>query len=155
MPHPILKELETIASKTAAQNGFDLCGVQVFTHLSPITMQVQIRHTGGGDVSLEDCARFSTPMGEAIDTSQILNEAYVLEVSSPGIGDQLLTDRDFHSFRGFPVEVTFRDEKNLEFHRSGLLHERSEDHLQLNIKGKISRIPRKNVIGVCLTSPTG
>ena len=116
-----------------------------------MTMQVQIRHAGGGDVSLEDCARFSTPMGEAIDTSQILDERYVLEISSPGINDQLMTDRDFKTFRGFPVEVTFRDDKNLELHRAGLLHERSENHLQLNIKGKISRIPRKNVIEVCLT----
>ena len=118
-------------------------------------MQVQIRHAGGGDVSLEDCAKLSAPMGEAIDTSQILNEAYVLEISSPGINDQLITDKDFKTFRGFPIKVTCQDEKNTEFARSGLLHERSTDHLYLNVKGKISRIPRRNVIEVFLTSPTG
>ena len=39
-------------------------------------MQVQIRHTGGGDVSLEDCARLTEPMSEALEAAQILNDAY-------------------------------------------------------------------------------
>jgi len=155
LAHPILTDLEKIASNTAAENGFDLCGVQVFTHFKPMTMQVQIRQAGGGDVSLDDCARFSVPMGEAIDTSKILNEAYVLEISSPGIDTQLITDKDYETFRGFPVKVTFQDGKNLELNKAGLLHHRSEDHLHLNIKGKIIGIPRNNVIEVYLTSPTG
>ena len=120
-----------------------------------MTMQVQIRQAGGGDVSLDDCAKLSVPMGEAIDTSQILDEAYVLEISSPGIDSLLITDRDYETFKGFPVEVTFKDDQNLKLHKAGLLHHRSEDHLHLNIKGKIIRIPRNNVIEVCLTSPTG
>ena len=120
-----------------------------------MTMQVQIRHLDGSDVSLDDCASFSSPMGEAVETAQLLNEAYVLEVSSPGITDNLLSDRDFETFRGFPVKVTFRDDKNSEFHQSGLLHERSQDHVHLNIKGKLKHIPRKDVIEVRLTSPTG
>ncbi len=118
-------------------------------------MQVQIRHAGGGDVSLEDCANFSAPMGQAIDTSKLLNEAYVLEISSPGIQDQLIQDRDFQTFRGFPVEVTFRGSKDTETQRIGLLHERSKDHVHLNIKGKMDRIPRKDVMKVRLISPTG
>ena len=142
MPHPILTDLETIASSTAADNGFALCGVQ-------------IRHSGGGDVSLEECASFSEPMGQAIETSELINEAYVLEVSSPGINDQLNSDRDFQTFKGFPVEITFQDQKSSPLHRTGLLHERSKDYVHLNIKGRISKIPRNDVIEVRLTSPTG
>ena len=120
-----------------------------------MTMQVQIRHTGGEDVSLEECAIFSAPMGEAIEASQLLNEAYVLEISSPGIADQLHSDRDFQTFQGFPVEVTYRNAQESVLLRAGQLQERSSEHVHLNIKGKISRIPRKDVITVRLTSPTG
>ncbi len=155
MPHPILSELEILAAETAAENGFDLCGVQIMTHLKPMTMQVQIRRIGGGDVSLEDCACFSGPMGQAIETSEILNEAYVLEISSPGINEQLLSDKDFLTFRGFPVEVSFLDDKNSQHHQKGLLKERSKDHVHLNIKGRMSLIPRKDVTEVRLISPTG
>ena len=54
-----------------------------------MTVQVQIRRSDGSDVSLDDCAGFSGPMGEALESQSLLTEAYVLEISSPGIGDQL------------------------------------------------------------------
>ena len=118
-------------------------------------MQVQIRHMGGEDVSLDDCASFSGPMGEAIETSNLINTPYVLEISSPGISEKLLSERDFQTFKGFPVEVLYKDKNASEQRQSGLLQKRSSDHVHLNNKGKISRIKRKEVIEVRLTSPTG
>ena len=105
MPHPLLPDLETLASSVAAAQGFELCGIQLLTHMSPMTLEVQIRHSSGADVSLDDCAGFSGVLGDALEASTLLTEAYVLEISSPGIGDQLIEDRDFQTFRGFPVEV--------------------------------------------------
>ncbi len=118
-------------------------------------MQVSIRHKKGGDVSLDDCASFSHPMSEALETSNIFEAAYVLEISSPGIDENLIHDRDYETFKGFPVEVIFKDDKNSELRKVGLLNARSDEHVQLNIKGKMSRIPRKNVIGVRLTTQSG
>ena len=117
-----------------------------------MTMQVQIRHMGGGDVSLDDCSRFSGSMNEALEASSILNGNYVLEISSPGIGEELIQDRDFETFKGFPIQVTFKNAKNNQTSSSGLLHKRCIDYVHLNIKGKINRIPRKEVIGVRLTT---
>ncbi|MEC9452539.1 MAG: ribosome maturation factor RimP [Cyanobacteriota bacterium] len=154
MPHPLLPDLETLASATAAGKGYKLCCVQVFTHLIPITIQVQIRCKDGSDVSLDDCAHFSASMDEALEASQLFTEAYVLEISSPGIGDQLHSDQDFLTFRGFPVEISFRDDDS-DLHQAGLLHKRSDEHVHINIKGRIQRIPRKAVTCVRLTNPTG
>ncbi len=119
-----------------------------------MTLEVQIRHSSGADVSLDDCAGFSGVLGDALEVSTLLTEAYVLEISSPGIGDQLIEDRDFQTFRGFPVEVTHRDKDNSEQRLDGLLLERSDDELQINIRGRIKRISRDRVIGVRLTSPS-
>lgn len=126
----------------------------MLTHMSPMTLEVQIRHSTGTDVSLDDCAGFSGVLGDALETSTLLTEAYVLEISSPGIGDQLIEDRDFQTFRGFPVEVIHRDKDDSEQRLDGLLLERSDDELQLNIRGRIKRISRDRVIGVRLTSPS-
>tara|TARA_B100000405_G_scaffold64419_1_gene44044 strand:+ start:307 stop:774 length:468 start_codon:yes stop_codon:yes gene_type:complete len=154
LPHPLLPDLETLASSVAAAQGFELCGIQLLTHMSPMTLEVQIRHSSGADVSLDDCAGFSGVLGDALEVSTLLTEAYVLEISSPGIGDQLIEDRDFQTFRGFPVEVTHRDKDNSEQRLDGLLLERSDDELQINIRGRIKRISRDRVIGVRLTSPS-
>ena len=126
----------------------------MLTHMSPMTLEVQIRHSTGTDVSLDDCAGFSGVLGDALETSTLLTEAYVLEISSPGIGDQLIEDRDFQTFRGFPVEVIQRDKHDSEQRLDGLLLERSDDELQINIRGRIKRISRDRVIGVRLTSPS-
>ena len=53
MPHPLLPDLETLVTDVAASKGFALCGIQLLTHMSPMTLEVQIRHSSGADVSLE------------------------------------------------------------------------------------------------------
>ena len=142
-----------MAADVAASNGFDLCGIQLLTHMSPMTLEVQIRHSSGTDVSLDDCAGFSGVLGDALEASSLLTDAYVLEISSPGIGEQLSSDRDFQTFRGFPIEVHHRDKGETEQRLEGLLLERDADTLQINIRGRIKRIPRDCVIDVRLTSP--
>ena len=153
MPHPLLPDLETLAIDVAASKGFALCGIQLLTHMSPMTLEVQIRHSSGADVSLDDCAGFSGVLGDALEASTLLTDAYVLEISSPGIGETLSSDRDFQTFRGFPVEVVHRDRDDTEQRLEGLLLERDEDTLQINIRGRIKRLPRDHVLSVRLTSP--
>lgn len=116
-------------------------------------MQVQIRHMGGEDVSLDDCSSFSSTMSEALNASSMLNDNYILEISSPGIGDYLIEDRDFSTFKGFPIKVTYKDKKGETILLEGLLQKRSQDYVHINIKGKISLIPRKEVLEVRLTKP--
>lgn len=152
MPHPLHDDLDALARTLGAAAGFEVCGLQVQTHRVPMTVLVQLRPAGGGDVSLDDCARFSGVFGEALESSDLLNEPYVLEISSPGIPEELSEDRDFRSFRGFPVVVISRDGPNGERHREGLLLERDEQAVHLNIRGRRSRIPRSEVIAVRLTT---
>ncbi len=116
-----------------------------------MTLQIQIRLLEGRDVSLDDCARFSKPMEQAIEASELFQEKYVLEISSPGVGVNLLSDRDFDSFKGFPVEVCHKKTNGSEICKAGLLLKRSAEHVHLNVKGRIDRIPRKEVITVHLT----
>ena len=123
--------------------------------MQPMTVLIQIRRSSGDDVTLDDCAGFSAPMGEALENAAVLNEAYVLEISSPGIGEHLQSDRDFQTFRRYPVDVIHRDAEGTEKKHSGTLLERTEDHIKISIHGRIKQISRDSVISVELTSPTG
>ena len=155
MPHPLLPDLKDLASATAVDHGFELADLQVLAHMQPMTVQIQIRRSSGDDVTLDDCAGFSAPMGEALENSALLTETYVLEISSPGIGERLQTDRDFQTFRRYPVDVIHRDAEGIEKKHSGTLLERTEDHIKISIHGRIKQISRDSVISVELTSPTG
>ena len=155
MPHPLLPDLKKLASATAIEHGFDLVDLQVLAHMQPMTVQIQIKRSSGDDVTLDDCAGFSAPMGQALESASVLDGAYVLEISSPGIGDLLESDRDFQTFRRYPVDVTHRDSAGLEQKHSGTLLERTDDHVQISIHGRIKQISRSSVISVELATPTG
>ena len=155
MPHPLLPDLQELASATALAHGFELADLQALAHMQPMTVQIQIRRPSGDDVTLDDCAGFSALMGAALESSALLTEAYVLEISSPGIGEHLQSDRDFQTFRRYPVDVIQRDTEGTQHKHSGTLLERTENHIKISIHGRIKQIPRDCVVSVELTSPTG
>jgi ribosome maturation factor RimP len=147
--------LDSLARQVATSLGFQLWGGQLLRQRIPMTLVIQLRRADGGDVSLDDCASCSGPIGDAIEASGLLDQAYVLEISSPGVSDVLQEERDFRSFRGFPVEVHVHDAKTGgELKREGLLLERDETTVHLNVRGRTVRFPRNEVIAVRLTTPT-
>ncbi|MEB3266213.1 MAG: ribosome assembly cofactor RimP [Cyanobacteriota bacterium] len=153
MPHPLAPDLESLACPLAATAGLELRGLEVLTHRIPMTVQVLVQRKDGGDVSLDECAAFSGPLGEAIDAAGLLEaHHWVLEVSSPGIGERLQHDRDFNSFRGFPVEVLCRRPDGGEARHGGLLLSRDAEAVLLNVRGRIQRLPRDQVLEVRLVT---
>jgi ribosome maturation factor RimP len=155
VPHPLIPELEILAGQACADLGFELRQVSLLTHRIPMTLQVLVQRGDGRDISLDECAALSAPLGEAFDAAGVLGEeSYVLEISSPGVSDELRDERDFRSFRGFPVAVRFTDRNGAEARCEGLLLERTASELQINMRGRTKRIPRAAVIQVLLVAPS-
>ena len=89
-----------------------------------------------------------------LEASGLLSGDWVLEVSSPGIGEVLQHDRDFLSFRGFPVRVRLQPTGAAARDQEGLLLGRDERHVLLNVRGRSLRLPRQDVRQVCLITPS-
>ena len=152
LSHPLIPSITALARQVAEPFGLMVREVHLLAHHIPITVQVVVERCDGEDVTLEACAALSGPLGEALEQGDLLESAYVLEVSSPGLGDLLETDRDFTSFRGFPVEVKLRPGATGDTSRSGLLLSRTEDSLLINVRGRTVRLPRDAVIEVRLSA---
>lgn len=56
-------------------------------------------------VSIDDCEKVSRALSDELDKEDYINEAYILEVSSPGLGRVLKKDRHFEKSIGKEVEV--------------------------------------------------
>ncbi len=56
-------------------------------------------------ISLEECSRLNHEMDQLLDKSGIMNERYLLEVSSPGLDRPLRTREDFIRAIGKPVRI--------------------------------------------------
>jgi ribosome maturation factor RimP len=102
------------------------------------------------DTGLDDCERMSHTLEAALDASNLIPDAYVLEISSPGVPRSLTTDREFSSFKGFPVEVTTTEPHNGQTTWLGQLIRRDDQSIYLSQKGRSINIPRHLVSRVQL-----
>jgi len=143
-------KLEALLEKIAKERNLEICGLNIQTNLNPIVIEIFIKKTNGDDISLDDCALVYTPASEEIEKSNLLNCSYVLEISSQGVSDELTSERDFKTFKGFPVNVELNQKNSKIKFLNGLLYEKSKDYLAINIKGKIKKIPFDEVLKISL-----
>ncbi len=156
MSNQTVTELKVLTAKSATNYGFDVTDFKMFTHLNPLSIQVNIRHKDPNKkVTIDDCSSLNQYIDEAIQSSSILDQPFALEISSEGVGEILADDKDFQVFKGFPIEVTYQDLKKIEQQTNGLLLKRTQNDLQINQKGKTHRIPVEDIIEVRLTTPSG
>ena len=143
-------KLETLLKKVANAWSLEICTLNVKTNHNPIIIEIIIKKTNGNEISLEDCALFNNPASEVIEKSNLLNCSYVLEISSQGVSDELTSERDFKTFKGFPVNVELNQKNSKIKFLNGLLYEKSNDYLAINIKGRIKKIPFDEVLKISL-----
>ena len=143
-------KLETLLKNVANERDLEIYGLNIQTNQNPIVVEITIRKTNGDDISLDDCALFNTPASEEIEKSNLLNCSYVLEISSQGVSDELTSEKDFKTFKGFPVNVELNQKNSKLKFLNALLYAKSKDYLAINIKGKIKKIPFDEVLKISL-----
>lgn len=141
MAHPLVAQVLEIASPIAASLNLEVVGAVFQTNQSPPVLRVDIRNPDG-DTGLNDCEQMSRALEAALDESSWVPDAYVLEISSPGVPKTLTTDREFTSFRGFPVLVRTTEAVGNRKEVLGNLIRRDEEHVYLNQKGRSLKIAR-------------
>jgi len=146
------KTLESIIKNVALRCNLAICDLNFITDHNPLKLKITIKKNDGTDISINDCSDFNGPVEEAIESSKLINSSYVLEISSQGVSDELISNRDFKTFKGFPVNVELNPENSKLKSLNGLLYEKSKDYLAINIKGKIKKIPFNEVLKVSLAT---
>ncbi len=149
MTHPLIPEITKIATTIAEELNLKIVNIVFQTNKNPPVLRIDIQNLCQ-DTSLDNCEQMSRRLEEVLDTQAIIPYAYVLEISSQGLSENLTTDRDFLTFKGFPVQVeTSIPHKKSDLWR-GNIQGRDEKAVYLNCKGKILTIPREIVTKVTL-----
>lgn len=58
-----------------------------------------------GGFTVDDCEKVSRKLGEWLDEKDFIDDSYILEVSSPGLGRPLKKEKDFARSIGKDVEI--------------------------------------------------
>ena len=94
--NPIMEELE-----------FELVDVEYVKEGSMWYLRAYIDKPGG--ITVNDCEAVSRRLSDILDEKDFIEDSYVLEVSSPGLGRPLKKEKDFVRNMGKDVEIrTYR-----------------------------------------------
>lgn len=86
--------------------GFDLVRVQMIGGTTDPTLQVMAERPDTRQLTIDDCADLSRRISDVLDASDPIEEAYRLEVSSPGIDRPLTRLKDFDDWKGHEARIT-------------------------------------------------
>lgn len=83
--------------------GFELVDVEYVKEGSDYILRAYIDKPGG--ITINDCVDVSRTMNEILDREDFVEDAYIFEVSSPGLGRPLKKDKDFDRNIGQDVDI--------------------------------------------------
>lgn len=97
-------------------------------------------------ITLDDCERWSDRLGELIDQSDLIQQRYVLEVSSPGINRPLKKLKDFHRFSGERISVKLFAPINGQKNFHGMLQGADDVNIRMRLdEGPEVSLPRSQI----------
>ena len=99
------KRTEELLLPILAGHGFELFYVEFVKEGSSWYLRSYIDKPGG--ISIDDCETVSRALEKALDEEDFIAEAYVLEVSSPGLGRPLKKEKDYVRNEGREIDLRF------------------------------------------------
>lgn len=85
------------------QHQFELVDVEYVREVGVWYLRCYIDKEGG--ITVDDCEVISRLLGEWLDKEDFIEDSYILEVSSPGLGRPLKKEKDFARSIGKDVEI--------------------------------------------------
>ena len=95
-------------------------------------------------VTIDHCAKVSREVGHLLEVEDIIDQAYHLEVSSPGLDRPLKTERDFKRYRGKKVNVKFFADEVLN-DVTGIVADCEKNIVVLETKKRVLQIPIESI----------
>jgi len=132
------------------KNQFELVDVEYVKEGSNWYLRAYIDKEGG--ITVDDCEIVSKELSNLLDKEDFIADAYILEVSSPGLGRPLKKEKDFQRSIGEEVEIHLYKPLNKKKEYIGLLNAFDKESVTIGTEdGEELQIPRADIALVRLT----
>lgn len=108
---------------------FELVDVEYVKEGADFYLRVYADKPGG--ITIDDCVLISRALEERLDAEDRIKDAYILEVSSPGLTRPLKKEKDFARSIGKLVDVKLYRQVNNSKELTGVLVAYNEEEVQL------------------------
>ncbi len=139
----IEQKAEALLQPITEACGFEIVDVEYVKEGSERILRAYIDKPGG--IKIEDCETVSRSFSDALDAENLIDEAYTLEVSSPGLLRPLRKDKDFARNMGKELELHLFKDENGAKDFMGTLQAYDAETVTLQIEDSALSFRRENI----------
>ena len=128
------------------EHNFELVDVEYVKEAGTWYLRAYIDKEGG--ITIDDCEVVSREFSDRLDAEDFIEDAYIMEVSSPGLGRPLKKEKDYKRSLGKEIEIrTYRPiDKQKEFF--GILTAYDEKQVTITLENQETRVFQKAEIAL-------
>ncbi len=139
----VILSVERLVEPVLRAEGLELVDIQYQKEGKNWFLRVYIDKIGG--VTVQDCQKVSSQIGDLIEIENIVSSEHFLEVSSPGLDRLLKTENDFLRFKGRKILVTTFSSLDGQRNFKGVIIEFIENNLHLQTPQGLVKILLDNI----------
>ena len=144
----IVEQVEVYLEPILNEFKYELVDVEYVKEGPNYYLRIYIDKEGG--VNIQDCQVTSRAIESVLDEKDFIKEAYILEVSSPGLDRVLKKDREFEKFKGRLVDVKLYNAIDKQKSFTGILDKKQDEKLYIIEEETPLEFDMKNVAVVRL-----
>ena len=138
------EKTEALLMPMVEEHQFELVDVEIVKDAGTRYLMAYIDKPGG--ITIDDCELISRALSDRLDEKNFIEESYILEVSSPGLGRPLRKEKDFIRSQGESVEVKLFRAVDRQKEFTGILKEWDKETVTLEFEdGAVLSIDRANI----------
>ncbi len=139
----VIDRVKELAKTYLEEHNIEIVGITFRREQQGLVLRILADKPEGIDLS--ECEELNNFLSEALDKEYVIQDRYILEVSSPGLDRPLKTDRDFERSMGEVLEIaTFEVIDGRKTHE-GLLLGMDKDNIVLESSGVSAVIPKVKI----------
>jgi ribosome maturation factor RimP len=123
--------------------GYILVDASMIKRNENVSIKIVIHSETG--VGIDDCVKCSKYIDREMDFEGKYGDNYTLEVSSPGLGRNLKTIREYRVFAGRKVKANLRNEVNGKKSFTGIIKEVEDEKVDIEENGETVFIELENI----------
>ncbi len=140
------KQTEELLLPIVESNGFELVDVEYVKEAGTWYLRAYIDKPGG--ISVDDCEVVSRAFSDILDEKDYIDDTYIFEVSSPGLGRPLKKEKDFLRSLGEEVEIRTYRPINRQKEFVGVLKAYDSDSVTIEYEDETTQVFLKSDIAL-------
>jgi ribosome maturation factor RimP len=137
--------IETLIAPSLEAMGYRLVRVAVTGARRAVVLQVMAERIDDRPMGVDDCTEVTHTVSALLDVADPIENAYLLEVSSPGIDRPLVRREDYERFRGHEAKLELSAPIDGRRRFRGKLLGIEADRVRVNLGAEVVELPLASI----------